>query len=181
MASRKFLYTDAAGLYQESAGAYESTDLNSTATGNGAALIGLEDAGGYTSATSVEDAIQELYLRGIQQGVTYTAETDISKGFPVFISSADSASQFDDLTSGKRVIGLAFEDALETEDVIVTANDSVVYGCLSAATPGDVYYWNGSALSTAMPATSGSHVWEVGSAKNATDLHVDVRFVKVNA
>lgn len=181
MAARKFLYTDVDGLYQESAGALETTDLASTANGKGASYIGIEDAGGYTSATTVEAALQELYTTVLNRGVVYTAGTTIAKGDAVFISADDTVSTMSTLTSGTRLIGLAFSAASTSDPVSISANDVVLSGVLSGATFGTVYYWNGTAISSTAPTASGSHVWEVGSAKNATDLHVDIRFVKVNA
>jgi hypothetical protein len=52
---------------------------------------------------------------------------------------------------------------------------------LSGATAGTVYYWTGSAYSATIPTGSGSHVWKMGVAKNATDLHIEIEFIKKNA
>ena len=61
------------------------------------------------------------------------------------------------------------------------ANDTVVTGVLSGATAGQTIYWSGSALTATIPAGAGAHVWKLGVAKNATDLHVEVEFIKKNA
>ena len=60
------------------------------------------------------------------------------------------------------------------------ANDEVLPGVLTGATAGTKYYWNGTDITTTIPTTNGAHVWQVGIAKNATDLHTDIKFVKKN-
>jgi len=76
---------------------------------------------------------------------------------------------------------VALTTELAAATVIVAANDVVVEDVLTAAVAGTPYYWTGSALSTSIPSGGGSHVYQVGVAKNATDLHVEVSFIKKNA
>jgi len=84
------------------------------------------------------------------------------------------------LTDAHRGIGLANSTESAAATVQVSANDEVLTGLLTSATAGDPYYWDGSAFTSSLPSGSGNHVWQVGVAKNATDLHVEVRYIKKN-
>ena len=144
--------------------------------------IPIADAGNYTTQTEVEGAIQELYMKIAQTGVIYTAGVGgATKGFPVYVSANDTALAYTALSNTARVIGVAATTVSASATFTVLANDTVVTGVLSGATAGTVYYWDGSALSATIPSGGGSHVWKIGVAKNATDLHVEVEFVKKNA
>lgn len=59
-------------------------DLASTANGEGAALVGLEDAGGYTATTSVEAAIAEIYANLVT--VTLSAGAEASNVIAVTVN-----------------------------------------------------------------------------------------------
>lgn len=142
----------------------------------------IADAGNYTSATEVEGAIQELYGLIAQNGVGYTVGVGgVTKGFPCYVSSSNTASEYGVLSNSARVIGVAATTETAAATVKVLANDTVISGVLSGATAGQAIYWNGSALSATIPSGSGSHVWKLGVAKNATDMHVEVEFIKKNA
>jgi hypothetical protein len=155
-------------------------DLASTANGEGASLVGIEDADGLFTATNVEAALAEIAAYNL--GVTYTVGAGgVAKGDLVFISANNTVLPYATLSQAHRGIGLAFSAKAEAASVIVCANDVVIPGVLTGATAGTPYYWTGAALSPTIPAGSGSHVWQAGVAKNATDLHVEVRFIKVNA
>lgn len=159
---------------------YTQTILGSTSNGEGASLIGVEDSAGYFTATDVEGVLAELY--GNVNGVSYTVGTGgVSKGDLVYVSANDTVVDMDDITAGVYGIGLALSTEIATASVLVARNDLVCTGVLTGATAGDKYYWNGTAHSTTIPATSGNYVWQTGVAKNATDLHVEVNFVKKNA
>lgn len=45
------------------------TSFQSTSNGEGAALVGIEDAGGYYTGTTVEEALQQLGAAGVSGGV----------------------------------------------------------------------------------------------------------------
>jgi hypothetical protein len=147
-----------------------------------AADVPIADAGNYTAQTQVEGALQELYGLVGQVGVNYTvAVGGVTKGFPVYVSANDTVAEYGALTNTARVIGLAATTETAAATVKVLANDTVLTGVLSGATAGQTIYWSGSALTATLPSGGGAHVWKVGVAKNATDLHVEVEFIKKNA
>jgi hypothetical protein len=160
--------------------AVKAEDLNSTSSGEGASIIGIQDVGTYFTATNVEGALQELGASLVDRGVSYTADgTGVAKGDAVYVSANDTVSTYGTITSNLKVVGLAAAAATGSA-VTVLANDTVVTGILTGATAGDVYYWNGSAHTTTAPTGVGSWVLQTGVAKNATDLHVEVKQVKKN-
>lgn len=162
--------------------AVKASDLSSIANGFGASIIGIEDAGGYTLESDVEGALQELYGLIAANGVEYTVGAGgVTKGDLVFVSGNNTCLPYSNLLLANRGIGLALETKSAAEVVKVLANDTVLSGVLSGATAGTPYYWDGTNLVSTIPSGSGSHVWLVGIAKNATDLHVEVQFVKKNA
>jgi len=147
-----------------------------------ASLIPIVDAGNYTAQTEVEAALQEIYGKLASIGVEYTvAVGGISKGFPAYVSGNNTVSEYGALTNTARIIGLAYSAQTAGQPVTILANDAVVPGVLSGATAGQTIYWSGSAFVATVPSGSGSHVWKLGVAKNATDLHVEVEFIKKNA
>ena len=139
----------------------------------------IADAGSYTAETDVEGAIQELYSSLTSVGVNYTS-AGVTKGDLVFVSANDTVSTYGTITNGVRAIGPAASTVAAASIVKVLANDTVLTGVLSAATFGTVYYWNGSSLVSSIPSGSGEYVWQVGVAKNATDLHVETKLIKRN-
>lgn len=157
-------------------------DLASTATGEGASLVGIEDAGAYTLETNVEGALQEIYFKLKHFGTEYLAGTGgVTKGDLVYISDNNTVLPYATITNGFRVPGIAMDDATAGNTVRVLANDVILEGVLTGATAGDRYYWDGTTLSTTIPNGAGQFVWVAGLAKNATDLHVEVTFLKKNA
>jgi len=140
------------------------------------------DANSYFTATNQEGVNDELFSLIGQQGVTYTVGTGgINKGDVAYISANDTVLPYSTLTNSHRGIGLALSTATAASTVKVLANDTILTGVLTAATSGTPYYWNGTSLVTSIPNGSGAYVWQAGVAKNATDLHVEVRLVKRNA
>jgi hypothetical protein len=156
--------------------------LDSTATGEGASLIGIEDAAGNFSAVNVEGALAEIAAASTGKGVSYTADvlgSGVSKGDLVYISDVDSADVLSTSTN-RGAIGLADSAVAAGASFTALANDNVVSNILVGATPGDTYFWDGSTHTTTIPPGSGAYVWRTGYAKNATDLHVEVKFLKRN-
>lgn len=165
----------------DDAKAVKAEDLNSTATGEGASIIGIEDAGAYTDVTDVEAALQELYEKVQNFGNTYTAGTGgVSKGDLLEITGNNTVQPLTITTAGVG-IGLAADDASAGNPVVVLGNDTVITGILSSATAGTKYFWNGTGWQTSMPSGSGEYVWLGGVAKNATDAHVEVKYIKKNS
>jgi hypothetical protein len=158
--------------------------LASTANGEGAAVIGIEDTGGFFTATDVEAALQEL-AADVDEGkdyVEYTVGTGgVTAGDLVFVSANNTVESYDDLSQGDFAIGIAATTEAASGTVRVLANDEILAGVLTGATAGDKYYWNGSALTTTLPSGSGTYVWLAGVAKNATDLHTNIEFIKRNS
>jgi hypothetical protein len=138
------------------------------------------DAGNYTSASNVEDSLQELYGLISANGVSYTSG-GVTKGDLVYVTSNDTVLPLTTLTSNARAIGLALTTVTAGSPVKVLANDTVLTGVLTGATAGNSYYWNGTSFQTTIPSGGGSNVWLCGLAKNATDLHVEVNHIKKNA
>lgn len=160
--------------------AVRASDLASTANGDGASIIGIEDTGAYFTSNNVEGALAELAVADL--GNSFTVGTGgVTAGDLVFVSANDTVETHDDLSLPEWGIGLARSTEAAAGSVIVVGNDSVLTGVLTGATAGTKYYWDGSALTTTSPSTSGSHVYRVGVAKNATDLYVDIAFVRRNA
>jgi hypothetical protein len=128
------------------------------------------DIGGTGSASSVE--------------ITYTAGTGgITIGDAVYISGADTVLPANaDIEGTSSVIGFAKTTEAATNPVVVVTK-GIVPGVLTGATPGAVYYLditNGQ-ITTTVPTGSADVVLEVGYAKNATDLHVEIKGLDIRA
>lgn len=142
----------------------------------------IADAGAYFATDNVEAALQYLAGQLTEQGVVYTVGVGgVTKGDLVFVSGVNTVDKLSTITAKEYCVGVALATVAASGSVKVLANDTVLTGVLSAAAPGDVIYWTGSGLSATAPSGVGSNVWQVGVAKNSTDLHVEVRQVKKNA
>ncbi len=174
---------DGSGNLQVKADGINDThiDFGTGANQVSAADLPIADSAGYLDATEVESALAELYELA-QEGtaIEYTASGAISKGDLVYLVGNDQVSTMP-ISASNRCIGIALSSVADTEAVEVVAMDAVISGVLTTATAGTRYYWDGSALTTTIPAGSGSYVWQAGVAKNATDLVAMVEFVKKNA
>jgi hypothetical protein len=159
-----------------------ASDLASTTNGEGASVIGIEDAAGNFTATDVESALAELYTQASTpiDTNTFTAGAAIAKGDLVYMSANDTVETHPG-TSAVYAIGIAKEAAASGAQVEVLKDDTILPGILSGATAGTKYYWDGSTWATSLPIFSGFYVWRIGAAKNATDAYVDVEFVKRNS
>jgi hypothetical protein len=152
--------------------------LASTANGEGSSTLGVEDVGAYFVNDNVEDVLQEL--GALVGGPSYTTDgVGVTKGDLVHISANDTVT-VSLLTTALWSPGLAENTAGAASPVTVSKNDTILTGVLTGATAGTVYYWDGSAHTATQPATASSYVWKTGMAKNATDLHVEVQFIKKN-
>ena len=158
--------------------AISATALASTTNAEGASLIGIEDSASNFTATDVEGALSELFEQ--TGGPEYTAGAGgVTKGDLLYISATDTVLPTTTSTNAWSM-GLAMNTAAAASSVNSAANDQILAGVLTAATPGATIYWNGTAHVETQPAGSGAYVWKTGQAKNATDLHVEVEFVKKN-
>lgn len=152
--------------------------LSSVANGKGASQVGVEDAANYFAGTTVEAVLAELYNLVGMDGTSYTADTGgVTKGDLLYISANNKVKPFSPITTGKRAVGLAASTVAAAGSVFAVENGKVLTGTLTGATFGTPYYWTGSAYTTALSTTPGDYVWQVGVAKNATDLTIEVLFI----
>jgi len=163
--------------------AVKAEDLNSVVNGEGASIIGIEDAGAYTSETTVEGALQELYgeIAGGIGGVEYTVGAGgVTKGDLVYISANNTVLPYTTITTAQAVIGVADATVTAGSTVKVLANDSVLAGVVVGATAGTKYFWDGANgwVTGVGGFGSGEYIWMGGVAKNATDVQVEVMFIK---
>jgi hypothetical protein len=164
--------------------AVAAADLSSNGSNQGAKILGFDPAtvSAYTSETTLQGALEDAFDLAAAPGIYFSVGTGgVTAGYPVYISGDDTVRTYGTLSNADRVIGVARTTVSSGGTVRVCRDSVVLPGALSGATAGTRYYWNGSALTTTMPSGSGSHVWVVGVAKNATDLLVDVAFLKKNA
>lgn len=170
--TKKFVFVNTDGNYEESLGAFEAAEhVNASAGVGDAGKPIVLDAAGLIDTSMLPESDVVSYTVGAG-GVTL--------GDLVYISANDTVLPLSTLTDPERGIGLAKTTEAAAASVAVMANDTVLAGALTGATAGDVYYWTGSGLSTTKPSLNNEHVWQVGVAKNATDLHVEIRFIKKN-
>lgn len=157
-------------------------DLASTANGEGASLVGLEDAGGNYDATNVEDALAEIATKLVDRDCA-TAGEAITVGDLLFFSADDTVSVYSNISVSQRAVGIALETKGIGLEVCYSRYDEVAIGAITGlgATAGDRIYWDGSALTTTIPGSAGQYVWQVGIAKNANDMLTTVEFIKKNS
>jgi len=162
--------------------AIAAQDLNSVVNGEGASIVGIEDAAGNFTATNVEGALGELYtLATVQydQDVA-TAGATIAAGDLLYFSADNTVSPMP-INAVHRAVGIALASAATSAQVSYVRYDEVIPGAVSGASAGTQYYWDGSILTTTMPTAAGAYVWKIGIAKNATDILAAVEFIKRNA
>lgn len=149
------------------AGAVLSTALASTANGEGAALVGSEDAGGFTAKTTTEEQVQELYQHlfsanggcvsiALSSFREVSATGDVgnaaaiggvlaSDTTPILLGKAttnDWAIQW--ATGNADPIGVSFMPPADFDDTADATLDLVVSsGSTDAATMGIASSWNG--------------------------------------
>lgn len=141
--------------------------------------VPIADAGGHTSETDVEGSLQELYGLLGERGVELTS-AGVSKGDLMYVSAANTLASYNTITTYHKAVGLANATVAAASPVKSLSNDTRLNGILSAATAGDVYYWDGTNHVNSIPSGSGSYVIQTGVAINATDLYVEVRPIKKN-
>jgi hypothetical protein len=140
--------------------------------------VPIADAGGYTAQTEIEGALQEIYsIGGFEK---YVTDASVNKGDLCYFSSNNNLSKMP-ISSSHNGVGLAVAAATSPAPVGLTMFGKTLTGVLTSATAGDKQYWTGTAISATMPSGGGSYVWQVGVAKNATDMLSHVVFLKKNA
>ena len=116
--------------------------------------------------------------------ISYTAGTGgVTAGDAVYISGADTVLPANaDVESTSSVIGFAESTVAATNPVNIITQ-GIVAGALTGATAGAVYYLDttNGAITTTVPTGSADVVLEVGYAKNATDLHVEIKGLDIRA
>ena len=141
--------------------------------------VPIADAGGYTDEVNIENSLQELYQLSAERGVKLIS-AGVSKGDLLYVSAANTLDKYAALTTFHKAVGLANATVAISNEVKSLANDTRLDGILSGATPGDVYYWDGTNHVSTIPSGAGQYVIQTGTAINATDLYVEVRPIKKN-
>lgn len=156
-------------------------DLASTNLNEGASLVGVHDANGNFTATTVEGALAEIAENLVDRDVA-TAGEAISAGDLLYFSADNTASIYSDISVSQRAVGIALEAATLGNPVKYARWDEVVEGAFTGTgVAGTRYYWDGSAITNTIPSTGGQYVWQIGIAKNANDLLATVEFIKKNS
>lgn len=153
--------------------------LASTTASEGSSTIGVQDSAGNFAGDDVEAVLAEL--ADLAAGPTYTTDgVGVTKGDLVHLSGNNivTLTAIGTDPASNRSVGLATTTAGAASSVRSAANDTIITGILTAASPGDTYYWSGTAHVSTPPATAGNFVWQTGIAVNATDLALEVRFKK---
>lgn len=138
----------------------------------------IADAAGVIVATETEGAIQELGLN--QLGAPYTSGEALNKGDLVYMSANNTISKLP-LTGSENAVGLASGTVSSGATVRAKLHQGILTGVLSGAAFGQKFYWSGSAITSTAPSGAGQNVWQVGYAKNATDLVIEVLHIKKNS
>lgn len=158
--------------------------LASTSAGEGASIIGIQDAGGYFTSTNVEGALQEIgaSLVGSNASVTYftTDGTGVTIGDVVYVSALPKIVSTMPVNALHRPVGVAASTVGPNLPVLVI-QEGFLTGVIAGGTADQQWFWNGTAWSTTAPTASGSYVWKVGETATATIGYVDLDFVKKNS
>ncbi|MCP4077653.1 MAG: hypothetical protein GY744_15885 [Gammaproteobacteria bacterium] len=113
--------------------------------------------------------------------VVNTDATGVNKGDLLFFSADDTVSTYSNISLNEYGIGLASTTEAGSSTVKIANDQTVLTGVLSGATAGTKYFWDGSSIINVIPSGGGAYVWQVGYAKNTTDLYVDVLLIKKNS
>lgn len=164
--------------------AIKAEDLYSNGANQGAKILGGDPANiSQSSATTIQGILDDLsaaILDNAQPGIDLTAGAGgVTKGDLIYISANDTGLPLD-ITTANTGIGLA-DSTVAAAASFEAVQQGLLTGVLVGATAGTKYFWDGSALTSTAPSAGGSRVWQVGVAKNATDLIVDIQLVKKNS
>jgi len=178
---------DLDGTNEEKPVAAEDLFLNGA--NQGANILGGDPSNiSQSTATDIQQILEDLSAAIVSSGgsVQYTADTGgITIGDLCFVSASDKVKPLP-ITGASAInfaIGVAQTTEISGASVEVLANDTILAGVLTSLSPtaSDKVFWDGTTLTLTAPSASSSRVWQVGVAKNANDLHVEIAFVKKNA
>ncbi len=164
-------------------------DLAQNGATQGANILGADPSSiSQSSGTDIQQILEDLSAAIVASGgaVQYAADTGgITIGDVCYVSANDKVKPLP-ITGGDAVnfaIGVALTTEIAGANVDVLANDTVIAGVLTSLSPtaGDKVFWDGSDLTLTPPSASSSRVWQIGVAKNADDMHVEIAFIKKNA
>ncbi len=156
-------------------------DLFANGTDQGANLIGVNNTAFVNTHTHTNNL--QTTLAGLDQsiiGQLLNVSANVNAGDLLSVSGSGTVARLN-TANAQEGVGLAFTTATTGNPVRVARNGERINGCLSGATPGAVYYWNGTALTATIPTGGGAYVWKAGVAVTATDLLVQMSFLKRNA
>jgi len=170
-------------------------DLASTTNGVGASLIGVEDAAGNFLGTTQELVNAELFtLASAVAAESYITDTGYTsvKGDLLYISTNDKVKNVDTTGAAPLQVGfsLAGTGGVAPGASVEGKHDGQVLTAVLPAgfTAGDRVYYDSSQVGSARfvphasaPSATGTRVWIVGTAKNTTDLVIDINYIKRNA
>ena len=165
--------------------AVAAADLSANGANQGAKILGADPANiSQSSATTIQGVLEDLstaIATADEQHTLFTVGTGgVTAGDLVYIDSDDTVLPLD-ISTAEKAVGIAKTTEAASASVRALADQEVLAGVLSGATAGDRFYWDGSAHTTTVPTGGGAYVWQTGYAKNATDLFIDVQFIKRNA
>lgn len=172
------------GTNNNTSRAVKGSDLIGTGANQGSKIIGYDNTltSAYTTATNSQQAIDDAFAYAQAPGVLYTAGTGgVTKGQPVYVSANNTVLPYNNILVQHEVIGVAATTVAAGSPVKVVEASTVLTNVLTTPTLDAKLYWNGTAYTNTMPTTASAYVWMLGRAKNSTDLHVRVEFIKRNS
>ena len=164
-------------------------DLFLNGANQGANILGGDPTNiSQSSATDLQQILEDMSAAIVSSGgsVQYTVDTGgITIGDLAFVSAADKVKPLPITGASATNFGVGVAQTTESATALVEilANDTILAGVLTSLTPaaGDKVFWSGTALTLTAPSAPSSRVWQVGIAKNANDMHVEIAYIKKNA
>lgn len=163
--------------------AISAQDLSSNGPNQGAKILGADPSTiSLSNSNNIQGVLEDL--SAAIGGVTFAAGAGgVTLGDLVYVSANDTVLPLPitGTPSSNYGIGIALSSAAAASSVAIAANDSVIPGVLSGATAGQKIFWDGTGLTTSPISTPSAIKYQVGVAKNATDLYVDIVRIKRNS
>lgn len=167
--------------------AISAQDLSSNSANQGANILGADPTNiSQSSQPTIQGILEDMssVLDTAAGSIVMTSGEALSEGDLVYISGNDEVSK--QVTTGplkrKWPVGVAKSTVASGASVEILANDKILAGVLTGLTPtaGQRVFWDGSALTLSQSFSAGQSMIQVGIAKNANDLWVDVKPIAVN-